>query len=76
MCGCECSLMLRRAFLEANTAVLPGTFQCLMLSIAANTVEHPQNFVQPRAGTSLATFPVELCRKMHSSLKDVIPPSK
>lgn len=37
MCGCECSLILRRAFLEASTAMLPGTFQCLMLSTAAHT---------------------------------------
>lgn len=76
MRGHGCSLMLRRTFLEASTVVLSGTSQCLMLSTAAHTAEHSQNFEPPRAGASLATFPLELCRKMHSSLKDVIPPNR
>lgn len=42
----------------------------------AHTAEHSQNFEPPRAGASLATFPLELYRKMHSSLKDVIPPNR
>lgn len=75
MRGHGCSLMLRRTFLERFCRAFRD-LSVLDAEHPAHTAEHSQNFEPPRAGASLATFPLELYRKMHSSLKDVIPPNR
>lgn len=49
---------------------------CEALAADACCLQGLQKFVQPRVGASLTKFPLELCREMHSALKEVFPPGK